>query len=62
MFVDGDKNPELTMSVTDLIASQMPLKAKRTHETAHRPFSAAEYFTFVFYLIQRYIIGIWDNV
>jgi hypothetical protein len=59
MFVNGEANPDLTLAINDLLAAcpDLPSKKERTHETAHRPFSAAEYFTFVFSLILRYIVG-----
>lgn len=58
MFIDGEEHKGLTMKVNDLLDAKLPTKIERTHQTAHRPFSAAEYFTFVFSIIFKYIIGI----
>ena len=58
MLIDGEEHKGLTMKVNDLLDAKLPTKIERTHQTAHRPFSAAEYFTFVFSIIFKYIIGI----
>lgn len=58
MFVGIEDCEGLSMEINDLLDADLPSKVQRTHDTAHRPFSAAEYFSFVFDLIVKYIIGI----
>jgi hypothetical protein len=62
IFLGAGDEEGISMDINDLLGSDLPTKAERTHETAHKPFSAAEYFTFVFDLIVKYIIGIFDLI
>lgn len=58
IFLGAGDQEGISMDINDLLRSDLPTKTERTHETAHKPFSAAEYFSFVFDLIVKYLIGI----
>jgi len=57
IFIGGDDGEGISVDIEDLLSAELPTKDERTHQTAHRSFSAAEYFTYVFDLIVKYIIG-----
>jgi hypothetical protein len=58
MFIGMEDGEGISMEIDDLLGADLPTKNQRTHDTAHRPFSAAVYFTFIFDLIVKYILGI----
>jgi hypothetical protein len=57
IFLNKGDEEGISMDINDLLGADLPTRAERTHDTAHKPFSAAQYFTHVFDLIVKYLIG-----
>jgi hypothetical protein len=47
MFIGMEDGEGISMEIDDLLGADLPTKNQRTHDTAHRPFSAAVYFTYI---------------
>jgi hypothetical protein len=42
IFLDEGDEEGISMDINDLLGADLPTRAERTHDTAHKPFSASQ--------------------